>query len=73
MDEVIGEASPEDFQLLTSTFSERALTHEDLGAEPATSRPDLVPIMIRSGVGWVPRMTRRKLFSGRLRRSRPRR
>ncbi len=65
--DVIGEASPEDFRLFTSGFSERTVSPEDLGAEQNISRPDLVPILARSGAGLVPRMTRRKVFNGKVR------
>lgn len=73
LEEVIGEASPADFQLFTSALSERTLSPEDLGAELVTSRPDLVAIMIRSGGGLVSRLTRRKVLSGKVRKSRPKR
>lgn len=65
--EVIDQASAEDFRLLISPFSERTVSSEELGAEQGMSRPDLVPILVRSGAGLVPRMTRRKVFNGKIR------
>ena len=67
LDEVIDKASPEDFRLLTSALSERTPSPEELGAAQDMSRPDLVPILVRSGAGLVPRMTRRKVFNGKIR------
>lgn len=65
--EVIGDATSADFDRLGSAFTDRTLTAEDLGAGCATARPDLVPILVRSGPGVAPKVTRRKLLSGKVR------
>lgn len=67
--QLIGEASPADFQRLRSPMSEREITPEDLGTERALSRPDLVPIVLQAEGCAVSRMTRRKIFNGKVRKS----
>ena len=65
--QLIGEASPADFRRLRSPMSEREITPKDLGTERALSRPDLVPIVLHpEGARWL-RMTRRKIFGGKVR------
>ncbi|WP_454259798.1 hypothetical protein [Pseudoxanthomonas mexicana] len=65
--QLTGEARPADFQRLRSPFSEREITPEDLGTDRALGRPDLVPIVLHpAGARWL-RMTRRKVFSGKVR------
>lgn len=65
--QLTGKARPADFQRLRSPFSEREITPEDLGTDRALGRPDLVPIVLHAaGARWL-RMTRRKVFSGKVR------
>lgn len=67
--EIIGDATLADFDLLVSPFTDRTLTAEDLGASWAATRPDLLPIFVRSGAGVVPRVTRRKVLSRNIRKN----
>lgn len=66
--QLIGDINPMDFRRLISPLSERGITPEDLGAGRARCRPDLVPIVSRSITCPLLRMTRRKVFNGRIRR-----
>ena len=65
--QLIGDARPEDFRRLASPMSTRGLSPEDLGASMAGPRPDLVSIVSLSATCPQPRMTRCKVFSGRIR------
>ena len=65
--QLIGDARPEDFRRLVSPMSTRRLSSEDLGAGITVRRPDLMPIVLLSPTCLQPRMTRCKVFSGRVR------
>ena len=59
--------SPRDFQALGHPLADRTIYPEDLGTPAAAHRPDLVAIQIGQGVGQRLKMTRQKLWSGRIR------
>ena len=65
--QLIGDINPMDFRRPRSPLSERRITPEDLDAGRPRCRPDLVPIVSRSVTCPLLRMTRRKVFSGRIR------
>ncbi len=65
--QLMGDARPVDFRRLASSMSTRRLSPEDFGANRVDRRPDLVPIMSLSVMSPQPRMTRCKVFSGRIR------
>lgn len=67
LSQLIGDARPADFQHLRTPMSERGITPEDLGTANAHCRPDLVPIVLQSGSCDSPRMTRAKVFNGKIR------
>lgn len=67
--QLIDGTHPADFQRLHSPISEREITPEDLGSGRALSRPDLVPIVLQPEGRALPRMTRIKLFNGKIRKS----
>lgn len=56
-----------DFQPLGHPLADRAIYPEDLGTPAAAHRPDLVPVQVGQGVGQRLKMTRRKLWSGKIR------
>ena len=61
----LGDATQADFKNLGSPLSERTVSHGALGEGETCARPDLVTVVLRSAT--LPRTTRRKLFSGRVR------
>ena len=65
--QLLRDARPTDFRQLRSPMSERGITPEDLGACSAHRRPDLVPIVLQPDGCALPRMTRRKVFNGKIR------
>lgn len=66
LQQLIGDARPEDFRRLTSPMSMRRLSPRDLGASTGR-RPDLVPFVSLSATCPQSRMARCKIFSGRVR------
>lgn len=65
--QLLGDARPVDFRYLRSPMSGRGITPEDLGACSARRRPDLVPIVLQPDGCALPRMTRCKIFTGKIR------
>lgn len=65
--QLIGDACPTDFRHQTSPMSERGITPEDLGTSRARYRPDLVPIVLQAESCPLLRMTRSKVFNGKIR------
>ena len=65
--QLLGDARPTNFHYLHSPMSGRGITPEDLGACSARCRPDLVPIVLQPDGCALPRMTRCKVFTGKIR------
>lgn len=59
--------SAQGFQALRQPLADRAIYPEDLGTPAAAHRPDLVPVQIGQGVGQRLKMSRQRIWSGRLR------
>ena len=64
---LIGDATPSDFRRLHSPLSARRMSSDDFCAGVVCRRPDQLPIVLRSAACPLPRMTRCKVLSGKVR------